>query len=219
MKSSNTLMKAEYTEQLDEPEDEAFFDWMEDDETFEVTRNILKEKEPPIAESVIHKGDRPVTLVDLLNALENVEGEVEKKKLDRKERLRARSEMDKSNRSNIDRKMYKENVEEEIKLTWQRVNQFNGHPISFDKIHSDFELDPTTVFVSLLFLAKWNRIRIWQRKFPHGEIFIKNTSPGEDLKFGDLEENLDRAKKSKVKIPEGEELVVEKKEIPSNWNT
>ena len=219
MKSSNTLLKAEYVEHAEEPEEDLFFGWMEDDETFEGLRNILKNEEPPISESVIHKGDRPVTLVDLLNALENVEDEVQKKRVDRVNRVKAKSEMDRSQRANINRKMVRENVEEEIKMTWQRVNKFNGHPISFEKINSGFELDPTSTFLSLLFLAKWDRIRIWQRKFPHGEIFVKNTSPGEKLKFGELSENVNRVKRGSMSIPEGEELVVEKKEIPKNWNT
>jgi segregation and condensation protein A len=219
LKSSNTLRKAETIEEEEEPLDDPFFGWMEDDETFEVTKNILSTKEPPLIESVIRKGDRPVTLLDLLNALEDVEEEVVEKMNMRKARLEARKQVDISNRKNIRNKVYSENIEEEIRLTWQRINQFNGHPIPFDEIHNGFRLDGTTTFISLLFLAKMDRVKIWQRRFPHGEIMVKNKAPGEELRFGDLEENLEKAREGVSRVLSGEELIVEERPIPDNWNT
>lgn len=219
LKSTNTLKKAELTDQYDEPDEDVFFDWMEDDETFEVTKNILQHKEAPIVETIVHKGDRPVTLLDLLNALDNVEEEVQVHRENRLLRIEAQKQMDRTSRENIRRKVYKENVEEEITLTWQRVNQFNGHPITFTSLREGFELDGTTTFISLLFLANWERIRMWQRKFPHGEIYIRNKSPGEDLEFGELDGNLKKAEEGEAVVKAPEELIVEDRPIPNNWNT
>jgi chromatin segregation and condensation protein Rec8/ScpA/Scc1 (kleisin family) len=220
MKSTDTLRKAEMSPEDDYVDEDPFYDWMEDDETFEVTKNILKAKQPPLIESVVHKGDRPVTLVDLLNALEEVGDEVELLKQQRREHLREKKMQDKRNRENINEKVYKEHTEEDIRLTWQRVNQFNGHPIPFSQIDHDFELDSNSTFISLLYLANWDKIKVWQRAFPKGEIMVKNIGQDKgDLEYGDLDENLRKAKEGGAKIVKPDELIVEEKTIPGNWNT
>jgi len=220
LKSSDTLRKAEMGAEDDFVEEDEFYDWMEDDETFEVTRNILKARQPVLVESIIHKGDRPVTLVDLLNAIEDVEDEVQLLKEQRRERLQAKKLLDVRNRESINEKVYKEHTEEEIKLTWQRVNQFNGHPIPFSQIESGFELDATSTFISLLYLANWDRVKVWQRAFPRGEIMVKNISDkDEELEYGDLDENLRKAKEGKVRIFRSDEIIIEEKPIPTNINT
>ncbi len=220
LKSTNTLKKAEITEEDDHIDDDQFYDWMDNDETFEVTKGILQSKSPPIIESIIHQGDRPVTLVDLLNALEEVEDEVQVMKRDRKRRAEGRIRIDQLNRENIGRKIFNENMDEDIKMTWQRINEFNGHPIPFSDIEKGFDLDTSSSFISLLFLAKDDMIKVWQRSFPRGEIMIKNTGRGKEvLKYGELEENLDRAKEGEIEIDVPDELIVEKRSIPTNWNT
>lgn len=220
MKSTDTLRKAEMSPEQEQIDDDPFYEWMESDESFEVTKRILSRRDPPLMESVVHKGDRPVTLIDLLNALEDVEDEVEDLRLQRTQRLKVKKEMDRANRSNISKKVYKENTEEDIRLTWQRVNNFNGHPIPFSDIQSGFDLDTHSTFISLLFLATWDRIKVWQRQFPHGEIMIKNISGKDDeLEFGKLDDNLKKAESGEVKIKRPGEIIVEKKNIPRNLNT
>ncbi|MFW3146806.1 MAG: hypothetical protein ACMUIE_08355 [Thermoplasmatota archaeon] len=220
MKSSETLRKAELGPEEDRFDEDPFFEWMQDDEKYEVTRGILTEKAPVLVESIVHKGDRPVTLVDLLNALEDVEDEVKVLQEERRERLKAKREMDRDRRDDLNRKVYKEHTEEDIRLTWQRVNKFNGHPIPLSEIEAGFELDSSSTFISLLYLANWDRIQVWQRQFPRGEIMVKNISgDGKELKYGDLEENLRKASLGDVKLRKHEELIVEEKPIPRNWNT
>ncbi|MBN1540192.1 MAG: hypothetical protein JW939_08625 [Candidatus Thermoplasmatota archaeon] len=220
MKSNDTLRKAEMGPEEDPSDQEEFYDWMEEDETFEVTRSILKTRESVLVESVIHKGDRPVTLVDLLNAIEDVEDEVKLLKEQRRERLQERKMLDVRNRDNINDKVFKEHIEEEIKMTWQRVNQFNGHPIPFSKIDTGFQLDATSTFISLLYLANWDRIMMWQRSFPTGEIMVKNLQrENGDLEFGDLDENLRKVSEGKTRITKPEEIIVEEKPIPAHFNT
>ncbi|MEA3557760.1 MAG: hypothetical protein U9R75_00740, partial [Candidatus Thermoplasmatota archaeon] len=129
-------------------------------------------------------------------------------------------QMDHENRSNITSKVYRENTEEDIKLTWQRVNNFNGHPIPFSDIENGFELDTQSTFISLLYLANWDRIKVWQRSFPRGEIMVKNISAGNrELKFGDLDKNLGKAEDGVTLVKRPGEMIVEKKNIPKNWNT
>ncbi|MCK5774423.1 MAG: hypothetical protein KAH57_11590 [Thermoplasmata archaeon] len=223
MKSNNTLIKAEMGDEEEAFHDEPFYDWMEDDETFEVTRNIINDREPVISESILHKGDRPVTLVDLLDALKDVSDEVELLQEAKKRRSEVSKNIDLLNRSLINRKVYKENPEEEIRLTWQRINKFNGHPIPLSDISEGFELDDTTTFVSLLHLANQKRIKVWQRRFPFGEIYIKNLEAGQaspDLNVGELDQNLDKVKAGlDVKLKRPDEIIIEKKGVPDNLNT
>lgn len=221
LKSQNTLKKAEMGNEDDRSDEDTFYDWMVDDEGFEVTKGILNAKTPVLVESIIHKGDRPVTLVDLLNALEDVEGEVEEFKNVRKVRFEERETLDRQNIENINSKVYKENTDEDIKLTWQRVNQFNGHPIPLSEIEQGFSLDAPSTFISLLFLAKWERIRVWQRSFPYGEIMVKNNVGHDDgeLDYGDLDENLRKVREGEAVLMRRKELIVEEKRIPTNWNT
>ena len=49
---------------------------------------------------------------------------------------------------------------------------------------------------------------------------IKNISRDKgDLEFGDLAENLMKVKEGNARIVKPDELIVEEKPIPSNWNT
>lgn len=220
LKSENTLRKAELNDGEEPYDEECYYEWMENDESFEVTRSILQGKQPPIIESLLHKGERPVTLLDLLNALEEVETEVDILKRERRRRVENRKRMDDISRSDISTKIFKEHTEEEIKLTWQRINKFNGHPIPLSRIEEGFELDAGSTFISLLYLARDDMIRVWQRSFPRGEIMVKNVRRGDEaLKYGELEDNLERAKKGSVEVEREAELVVEKRPIPNNWNT
>ncbi|MDG6225652.1 MAG: hypothetical protein QCI82_09085 [Candidatus Thermoplasmatota archaeon] len=219
LKSENTLKKAEVIEE-DEPFDEGYSEWMEDDESFRVTTGIIRSRDV-IMESLVRKGDRPVTLLDLLEALEDVEEEVKVLKESRSRHVEQVKRMDIASRTDIDRKMFSENIEEEIKLTWQRVNQFNGHPIPFSTIHRDFQLDETSTFISLLHLANWSRIMLSQRTFPKGEIFVKNIARGKEdgLEFGELETNIDKASSNDSRLIPPGELIIEERPIPPNWNT
>jgi len=170
LKSTNTLLKAQAIEEADEgPVDDDYHEWMEDDETFRVTTGIISNREV-LVESLLHQGDRPVTLLDLLDALEEVEDEVNLLRESRHRHREAEASIDLKNRGEINAKVFTENVEEAIKLTWQRVNQFNGHPIPFTDLKEGFELDSTTTFISLLYLAKLSRVLLSQRSFPKGEI-------------------------------------------------
>jgi chromatin segregation and condensation protein Rec8/ScpA/Scc1 (kleisin family) len=220
LKSENTLKKAELSQIDDFADEEHFYEWMDNDEKFEVTKGILHSKSPPIIESMIHKGDRPVTLVDLLNALEEVEDEVQVLQRERKRRIENELRMREFNREDINKKVFMEHTEEEIRMTWQRINKFNGHPIPLSQIEENFDLDTSSTFISLLYLARDDMIKVWQRSFPKGEIMVKNIGREKDnLKYGDLEENLEKAKEGKTDIEVPEELIVEKKSIPGNWNT
>lgn len=219
LKSDNTLKKAELSQEVERFDEDQFYDWMENDETFEVTKGILNSRKAPLVESVIHKGDRPVTLLDLLNALEVVEDEVTSLKNNRRRRIETKKRIDELNMNNINEKMVKEHTDEDIHITWQKINKFNGHPIPFSDIHQEMNIDMESAFISLLYLARDDMIKVWQRKFPRGEIMVKNIASGKPLKYGELDENLDKVKEGETEMEVQKELIIEEKTIPGNWNT
>jgi hypothetical protein len=59
-------------------------------------------------------------------------------------------------------------------MIYSRISKFNGQPIPLSDIYTADIEDKITTLVSSLFLANNRKINIWQRKFPFGQIFVKN---------------------------------------------
>ena len=78
------------------------------------------------------------------------------------------------NQGHLERQVHKDLLEEDMRLIWDRISHFNGHPISFMDIWDGTKLDWIVTLRSLLFLANGRWIKVWQNKFPFGEIYIKN---------------------------------------------
>ncbi|MDD5502141.1 MAG: hypothetical protein PHH26_01615, partial [Candidatus Thermoplasmatota archaeon] len=111
---------------------EAAPDWTEisswDDAATEYTARVVGGT-VPIDEKVRRKGDRKVTLMELIQAFEEAKNEVllrEQFELDRIKQVKLTKEQ---LRERISNRMDKEDVEEGIGVVWERINQFNGHPI------------------------------------------------------------------------------------------
>ncbi|MCU0859404.1 MAG: hypothetical protein MUE55_02305 [Thermoplasmata archaeon] len=109
---------------------------------------MLHAEEMPIDEKIRRKSDRPVTLIDLLDAFEEA-----KKESDIRQELS--KFMQKYKRPDFDDKAHKESLEDDIAL-------FEGG-----------KDDRITVFVAALFLARMGKISVWQEKVPEGEIFLE----------------------------------------------
>ncbi|MCD6383107.1 MAG: hypothetical protein J7L88_01440 [Thermoplasmata archaeon] len=150
------------------------WDWMEDEMDLMITHEVLVSEEEPLQRMVVHSGRRPVTLVELLDALKEAHEEAEriKKVRERRERLRRiQSEM---GRKAVGERVYRENLEEDIKRVLSRINKYNGHPIAFKKLYGEEGIDLITAFIAILHLAKRGVIDVWQKKVPHGEIYVLN---------------------------------------------
>jgi chromatin segregation and condensation protein Rec8/ScpA/Scc1 (kleisin family) len=134
--------------------------------------------EPPIEESVLFRGERRVTLMELVGALEdarNVENE-RKARIERRKELKAArksvlSEVADRLSENLhldDPTQYKEKV-------WQRINEFNGKPIPIgDLLDRPEKASVVRTFVGSLFLAREGRIDIIQKDLESHNIYVKN---------------------------------------------
>ena len=166
----------EATEPIPEPQPE----WVDFDFGWEPTyaEQLEDSSEPPIEESVLFQGERRVTLMELVGALEdakNIETE-------RQERLKRRKQLREARQSvlsevaerlgeqlhNDDPSQYKEKV-------WQRINEFNGKPIPIgDLLDRPEKASIVRTFVGSLFLAREGRIDIIQKNLENHNIYVKN---------------------------------------------
>jgi len=131
---------------------------------------MLHSDEPPIDEKIRRKSDRPVTLIDLLDAFEEA-----KRESDIRQEL-ARF-MQKYRRPEFDDKAHKENLEEDIAMVWERIQKCGSGAIPLSDLYTSGKEDRITVFISVLFLTSMGKLTIWQEKLPYGEIFAEVKVP------------------------------------------
>lgn len=181
LQSDEVLSKADILE-----EEEFYFEgwnimpeeFYESGEDLDYTSAVISEARIPIQEKIWHKKNRAVTLMELVDAFDEAKRDMEKQKKlkERRARLRELMKVD----ENFDEKVHKENLEEDIYVTWQRICMFEEDKMLLNDIIDGSRDDLIARFVSILFLAIDDKIRIHQRRFPYGEIIIKNITPVED---------------------------------------
>jgi len=127
---------------------------------------MLHTDDAPINEKIRRKSDRPVTLIDLLDAFEEA-----KKESDIRQELS--KFLQKYKRPDFDDKAHKESLEDDIAQVWERILKVGSGPIAMTDLFNGTREDRITVFVAALFLAQMGKISLWQKKMPHGEIFLE----------------------------------------------
>ncbi len=131
---------------------------------------LLHNEEMPINEKVRRRADRPVTLIDLLDAFEEA-----KKESDIRQELN--KFMQKYKRPDFDDKAHKESLEDDIAVIWERIQKFGNGAVALSDLYSGTKEDRVTSFISVLFLARMGKVSIWQEKIPFGEIFLEVKVP------------------------------------------
>jgi segregation and condensation protein A len=127
---------------------------------------LLYNEEMPIDEKVRRRSDRPVTLIDLLDAFEDAKKESD---------IRAELSkfMQKYKRPDFDDKSHKESLEDDIASIWDRIQRCGPGAVPITDLCANDKEGRVTAFVAVLFLAKMGKIHIWQDKAPYGEIFLE----------------------------------------------
>lgn len=150
-------------------------DWMEEDESYLYTRRVVEMRDPPIEETVTHRGNRPVTLFELVEAFGEAATESEKM---REHNLRMQTERNRiahlrrRNRARAGGQVHDEDYQEDIRLIGILLGGFGRKRVLFSEILPHSPIDPVTTFISLLFLNFEERIIIEQKDFPRGDITI-----------------------------------------------
>ena len=151
-------------------EDIPDFNWSDDQVDY--NSRLLALPQAPIDEKIRHKGDRRVTLMELLTAFEEVHAESQARLILNEQKLAARLSLKRRMRGRVGQMMHREDLEAEIAETWTRILEFPTHPVPFSGLHESTPADVVQTFNSLLFLAKGQRITVTQEDFPYGEVWV-----------------------------------------------
>jgi|GEM_PF-2297215 len=176
--SERVLVEAD---KIDEPTEFYFdgwevCDWDGPQQGADFSRMIL-DGPAPLTEAVRGNDVRAVTLMSLVEAFDEAREEIALQ-----ERIKRFAKAELKVPVKISEKLHQESLQEDISITWQRICKFDDQVIPMTKLWHDNDMfDKVTVFVSTLFLANMHKVKLTQRKFPFGEIMIKNIE-GEDIR-------------------------------------
>lgn len=136
----------------------------------------------PIQEAVRREGHRAVTLIELMQALDEARVEAARQLELAALRDRARASIPGS----IGDKVHGEDLNEDLALAWSRILHHDGGPIPLAALTNEDPWDQVTVFVAVLFLAKMEKVALAQEAFPYGMIFVRRLT--EDVAIEPLPE-------------------------------
>ena len=148
--------------------------WFDSDDGYSYTNLIMKSSITPLEKPVRRDSKRKISLIELLGAFDEVRKDVEEYQLISKMRKEERDIIAKKMRKSIKGAAHEDHLEEDIAFVWDKIQ---NHPKKSMSLKSICELDDSEdrikTFLSLLFLAYDKKIKIVQRNFPFGEIYIK----------------------------------------------
>ena len=157
-------------------------DMFRDPADLDYNQVVLAGTATPLTEAIHREGRRAVTLMELMDAFDEAHREA-----DIQLQLNAlREQAIRKFAPNFHQKIHGEDLTEDIGLTWQRLVQFNGDPVPLRNLTLRDPWDEVTVFMSLLFLAHLEKVKLWQKEFPYGEIYVKRLSMEADLPTEEL---------------------------------
>ena len=181
MQSDKVLLDAMPPE-VEEPADGWDLDMFRDPADLDYNQVVLDGSATPLSEAIHRDGRRAVTLMELMDAFDEARKEAEIQL-----QLNAlREQAVKRFAPNFHQKVHGEDLTEDIALTWQRVAQFNGEPIPLANLTAGGVWDEVTVFMALLFLAHLEKVKLYQKNFPYGEIFVKRLSSESSISTDEL---------------------------------
>ena len=125
-----------------------------------------------LCEAIRHQQQRPVSLVELLDAFEDAREEAEL----REQRQIMRDAIAASEQK-FDPKNHAEDLEKDVEQVWTRIMKCGNGPVPIDDIFVGDKEDRVTVFISLLVLAGKGKISLWQDDLPYGQIFLEIKIP------------------------------------------
>jgi len=148
--------------------------WFESDDGYSYTNLLLKSPTPPLDEPVRRDSKRKISLIELLGAFDEVRKDAEEYQLISKMRKEERDRLAEKMKKSMKGAPHEDHLEEDIVAVWNKIKEYPTKSMSLHSIcNSDDSEERIMTFLSILFLAYDKKIRIFQRKFPYGEIYIK----------------------------------------------
>ncbi|MCG7844885.1 MAG: segregation/condensation protein A [Methanomassiliicoccales archaeon] len=142
-----------------------------------------------LTEVIRHHCTRSVSLVDLLEAFDTAQQDVEVAL----HRQKVREQLMKA-QVKFDGKSHSDDHEKDAAETWERIERCGSGPITLEDLFEGDKEDRIKVFISLLFLARNGKIALWQEELPYGQIFLEIKLPWDIGQLVDGQE-------AKVQVP------------------
>jgi segregation and condensation protein A len=146
-------------------------------EDFDYTTYVLKAEHSPITPAVRRYSSRPVTLMELINAFDIARKDAELR-LKNAELRRKKGILD----IEFGKKVHREDLCEDICMTWKRILAHNDHPVKLLDICNKKVDDFVSVIFAVLFLVQLQKIKVWQDNLPYGDIYIQKIAAELDKK-------------------------------------
>ncbi len=148
--------------------------WLANDDEYSYTNLLMKMPQPPIEEPLRRDATRKVTLMELLNAFDEVRKESEEYQMLDNLRREERVKLEEKARKAMKGSAHEDHLEEDVAVIWERICKFPQGLMNFsDLCEVQDPEERIKTFLSILFLAYEKKITVHQRRFPYGEIFIK----------------------------------------------
>ena len=149
--------------------------WLQNDDDYSYSNLIMKMPKPPIQEPIRRDSKRKVTLIELLEAFDQARVESEEFQILEQQRQEERDRLKIKSRKRMLGTAHEDNLEEDVEAIWRKINKYNKKNLSIIDLCNPNDRDQfIKTLISILFLAYDNKIKVYQRKFPYGKIFIEN---------------------------------------------
>jgi segregation and condensation protein A len=149
--------------------------WYGNDDDYSYTNLVMKMSEPPLNEPIRRNAKRKVTLIELLDAFNQARKESEEYRLLEQQRREERERLAEKARKHMIGTAHEDHLEEDVMAVWKKIKNFPKKTISLLELcEKRGREEIIKTLMSILFLAYDNKIRVYQKRFPYGKIYIKN---------------------------------------------
>ncbi|MCJ2531004.1 MAG: hypothetical protein LN413_01625 [Candidatus Thermoplasmatota archaeon] len=149
-------------------------------EQVDLTHQILHGEEPPLKEGFHREIQRPVSLVDLLEALDQTFHETSGA-VSTPSNLESTPAVE-----GLRDKLHREDLAEDLQWAWDRIRARGEEVTRLGELNHGDPWDRATLFLSVLFLADMGWLEVWQKKLPHGEVYLRPLHEDETITPGAL---------------------------------
>jgi segregation and condensation protein A len=179
LQSDNLVVTMETQEEQYEPLDWGDIPtemWLSKDDAYSYTNLVMNMPKSPLDEPVRRNAKRKVTLIELLDAFDQARKESEEHQLIEQQRIEERERLSEKARKRMKGTAVEDHLEEDVQAVWNRIKKMPRKTmVLMDICEKKGREEFIKNLMSVLFLAMENKVLIYQKKFPYGKIFIKNT--------------------------------------------
>ncbi len=166
-KTKSVLVKYEEKEPVQEIEP---YTYDNDYADYDLTDYLIREN--PLQEPVRRDEKRPVTIIELINALQKSMNDQNL----RKETQEKNKKLNEALSKTWNEKLHRERVEEEIKTIWNRILNVDKDYMELKELYDGSKLDFIQTFIPLLYLYKEEKVNLIQSK-PYDTISVEVLVP------------------------------------------